>query len=210
MDNAVDDPLPDWAAICLANTPAHARPALESLLLLDARLARIVLSAKEPALAQIRLAWWREELAREHMVSPPDPLLRDLLGSWDGKRDALPPVIDAWEASIDRGPMSQDDRRLFEDGNGQSFGAFAEMVGHASYAGAAADHGRCWGRAKLASLGEEVAKETVPFLPRLPRDLRALAIIGGLSRRALKRGGEPLFGDRLSPLAALRLALVGA
>lgn len=209
MGQEGDDRLPEWAGICLANAPAPMRMPLEALLLFDTRLARIAGTAKEPALAQIRMAWWREELGREHAAPPPDPLLRDLLVSWRDEPGALLALIDGWEASLGTGPMAKDDRRLFETGNGECFSALARMAGQIAHALAAEEHGRYWGRAKLASLGEKIADHPVPSLPRLSQDLRALAIVGGLSRRALLRGGAPLFGDRLSPLAALRLALVG-
>ena len=52
-----------------------------------------------------------------------------------------------------------------------------------------------------------IAREIGPA--RLPRDLRPLALLDGLARRALERGKDALLGDRLSPLAALRLGIFG-
>jgi phytoene synthase len=48
-----------------------------------------------------------------------------------------------------------------------------------------------------------------PFASPGGRALRPLAILGGLGRRALARGGRPLLDGRVSALAALRLGLLG-
>ena len=60
--------------------PAAARPGLLALHAFDLEQQRVVAEAKEPMLAEIRLAWWREQLeklAAGH-EPPPQPLLRAL------------------------------------------------------------------------------------------------------------------------------------
>lgn len=77
-----------WLAALWA--PAEARPALFALAAYDLEQQRIVAEAREPMLAEIRLAWWREQL--EHLaagrLAPPQPLLRAL------RRDARPRAVD--------------------------------------------------------------------------------------------------------------------
>ncbi len=67
-----------WLSILWA--PAGARPALVALNAYDLEQQRVVAEAREPMLAEIRLAWWREQL--EHLSAgkpaPPQPLLRML------------------------------------------------------------------------------------------------------------------------------------
>ena len=205
------DELADWAPVVLASARTSLRGYLEPALKLDARLARIVLSAKEAPLAQLRLAWWRDELLRARSTSdalPPDPLLATLLTRWHSHTSELAPLVDGWEEIIgipDLGPSSQEG---FERGRADLFAAIARLSGLPGYAQVAAIHGTVWARADFANLARQDLQHPVN-LPRLPSELRALAVIGGLSARALRRGGKPIFGDRLSPLVALRLGIFG-
>jgi phytoene synthase len=67
-----------WLSILWA--PADARAALIALHAYDLEQQRVVAEAREPMLAEIRLAWWREQL--EHLsagkLAPPQPILRAL------------------------------------------------------------------------------------------------------------------------------------
>jgi phytoene synthase len=56
--------------------PESRRSALEAALALDDRLADAALGAAQPALAAIKLAWWRDQLAAlDSQPPPPEPLL---------------------------------------------------------------------------------------------------------------------------------------
>jgi phytoene synthase len=56
--------------------PDSRRAAFDVALELDDRLADIALGAAQPALAAIKLAWWRDQLAAlETQPPPPEPLL---------------------------------------------------------------------------------------------------------------------------------------
>jgi phytoene synthase len=67
-----------WLSILWA--PADARPALIALHAYDLEQQRVVAEAREPMLAEIRLAWWREqlELLSAGKPAPPQPILRAL------------------------------------------------------------------------------------------------------------------------------------
>lgn len=212
MSDHSDHDLPDWGPLVLAHAHGRARVALDALIRLDQRMARIVATATEPALAQIRMAWWREELGKERPVDsrpPPDPLLADLQAAWAGHSSSLVGLIDGWEALLDDRPWAEEAREQFASGREGAFVGFARLLSHKSAAEAAGEHGRCWALAELSTMETDGSPGSLPELPPLPRELRSLAVIGGLSRRALKRGGRPLFGDRLSPFAALRLGIFG-
>jgi phytoene synthase len=61
----------------LHHFPARVRPAVAALWAIDEAMAGVVAGASQPALAGIKLAWWREALARlDHDPAPPEPRLR--------------------------------------------------------------------------------------------------------------------------------------
>ncbi|MCH8615462.1 squalene/phytoene synthase family protein [Sphingomonas sp. SM33] len=49
-------------ALMLRQVPAEVRPALEALFQIDAAMADVVARSTQPALAAVKLAWWRERL----------------------------------------------------------------------------------------------------------------------------------------------------
>jgi phytoene synthase len=56
--------------------PESRRSAFDTALALDDRLADLALGAAQPALAAIKLAWWRDQLASlDTQPPPPEPLL---------------------------------------------------------------------------------------------------------------------------------------
>jgi phytoene synthase len=77
-----------WLSILWA--PAAARPALVALHAYDLEQQRVVAEAKEPLLAEVRLAWWREQLEAlaAGRLAPPQPILRAL------RHDARPRAVD--------------------------------------------------------------------------------------------------------------------
>ncbi len=69
MDDLAET-LPTMHRLALAYAPGRTRLAWLALLALDSRLAGVLRSASEPMLAQIRLAWWRDMLARSEADRP--------------------------------------------------------------------------------------------------------------------------------------------
>lgn len=71
-------------ALALTYVPAVRKPAIEALWAIDAAMADVVSSTRQPMVGQIRLAWWRERLEELGTVAAPaEPRLqavqRDLL-----------------------------------------------------------------------------------------------------------------------------------
>ena len=65
--------------LILAYVPGRRRAALEALWRLDVTLGAVLATGRDPAISQIRLAWWREALERLDRAPPPaEPLLRAL------------------------------------------------------------------------------------------------------------------------------------
>ncbi len=87
--------------LALAYTPAGLRPKLAALLAFDQRLARIASSGTEPALAQMRLAWWRETLTKPVPDRPQGDAVLDALGQhWTGGEAELIALVDGWEILV--------------------------------------------------------------------------------------------------------------
>ncbi len=66
-----DEPIGADRELALLHVPAGVRPALAALFAIDAAMADVVARASDPALARIKLAWWREQL--ESLDSKPAP-----------------------------------------------------------------------------------------------------------------------------------------
>lgn len=209
--------LPPERRIALAVTPAPLRPVLEALLLLDARLGEALARAREPLLAQVRLAWWRERLAEGPAAWPlGNPVLTHLAACWLGPTEALVALVDGWEELLGEAPLDQHAIARFAAGRGAAIAAFADIVGEAGFRDRAAKAGQRWALADFASRASDARERTAAFalaraLPPcgpLARALRGVALLDGLAARAVARG-EPLLAGRAAALAALRLGLFG-
>lgn len=64
-------------ALMLYHFPSALQPAIVALWAIDEAMGKAVAGASQPALAGIKLAWWREALARlDHDRAPPEPRLK--------------------------------------------------------------------------------------------------------------------------------------
>ncbi|RYE01298.1 MAG: hypothetical protein EOP61_11635, partial [Sphingomonadales bacterium] len=76
------------------------RAALAALLALDDALATLLRTTSEPALGQMRLAWWREALERlDSAPAPAEPVLRALAGEvlpLGVTGASLVPIVHGW------------------------------------------------------------------------------------------------------------------
>lgn len=209
-------PLPQRLALSYA--PFRSRLPFLAFLALDARLAGIVRQVSEPILAQMRLAWWRDILAKEPGERPSGEPLLELLGSWAGEEQALACLVDGWEFLLAEPPMASAQIEMFGQARSAPFAGLARLTGVPVDAEAAGQAGMGWVLADLAngmSNADErnaalgLARENTDVLPRLPRALRPLTVLAGLARRSVGRGGKPLLDGPASGLLAMRLGIVG-
>jgi 15-cis-phytoene synthase len=205
-DASLIDTLPVTQRFALAYAPASSRQALLALFALDARLAGIVRNSHEPMLAQLRLAWWREQLALDPAARPlGDPLLAIL-----GDAPGLAGLVDGWEGMT--GPVP-----LFEalaDARGQAFAALAESPAEKANA---VRLGCNWALFDLAThLSNPQERDTVLALAKaadwrpapLPRNLRPLAVLFGLAARAIR--SDTLSANSITDLlTAMRIGWFG-
>jgi len=201
--------------LAVALAPVALRETFATAFALDHRLSRIVGAAREPMLAQMRLAWWRDRLKEDAGERPQgDPVLDAIGRCWAGEEKALASLVDGWEEALSDAPVGERMEALGR-GRAAAFAATARLCDRATYSSAVERHGELWAAATLMPQAPNDATLAVlqesgrRQLPRLPRDLRSIAVVGGLSRRALLKGTGPILGDRLSPFAALRIGIFG-
>lgn len=120
-------------ALVLAYAPADRRSALAALLALDDALALLLRTTREPALGQLRLAWWREALARlDTEPAPAEPVLQGIastllpLGITGA---SLVPIVHGWEVLVEEEALDADALARFAAGRGTLFVAAARALG---------------------------------------------------------------------------------
>lgn len=203
------DILPLRQRLALAYGSQAGRARLAAVLALDARLAGILRHSREPMLAQLRFAWWRETLASDPARWPAGEPLLAAISAHHADPAPLAGLVDGWEAMNGDAPLGE--------------GAFVALA-EARAGALAGDHGegcrlaRAWALADIArSLSHPQERETATRLARgadwraarLPRGLRPLAVLHALAAQDLRKG---LNGDRISPsglLVAMRVGLTG-
>jgi 15-cis-phytoene synthase len=186
-----------WRTAMLA--PAAAQPGLMALYGFNLELARAPWAASEPALAAIRLTWWREAVAEVYDGKPPRPhaVLRPLaetVASADLPRRLLDGMIDARLSELD-GPVA--DAEALESYVDHTAGHLMELAARHLGAGGAAlpvvrDFARGAGTAALlAALPELRARGRDPLPAGV--DVAALARQGlaAIGRARAHRGRIP-------------------
>jgi phytoene synthase len=90
------------ARLAIAYAPSDVRSAFALLLQIDNRFAEILRNAREPMIAQIKMAWWREAFASAADARPKgEPLLQALNEAGDRiPLSALEALASAWEALL--------------------------------------------------------------------------------------------------------------
>lgn len=179
--------------------PVDLRPAFDALFALDDAMGDVVARATEPALAAIKLAWWRERLeeldegkvpAEPRLLAAADELLtRGVAGSElakleEGWAELLAPQPDPQKA-LRRGDC------LFTIGATLLGAEYSPLMGA----------GRVYAAGDLTrrALGVSGALIVTDY-PRIPRRLRPLTALAALARRDLLRS-EP----EATPARALTL-----
>lgn len=200
--------LPIEQRLALAYSPASTRVAMLGVLALDARLGGIVRGAREPLLAQLRLAWWREQVGKgSGERAKGDPLLA-LLDAHNTRIPALSRLMDGWEGLLGEGPLLPDAIEELAEARALALSGLAPAGQEAEAERAA----RNWALIDIAArLGDQSERECAREIalrqdwrrPALTRALRPLVVLHGLARRSLDRGCLPL----LSGIGALPLAI---
>ena len=217
MDTDDLENLPPEQKLALLHADKHVAQTLGAFLMLDRRLGRFVSDAKEPILAQMRLAWWRDQLAKPCDQRPTgDRILDQLSAYWLGEEAALIALVDGWEQLLAEPPLPAEAASEFASGRAQCFAAVARLQGFDPVD--AAHCGVTWAFGDLAArisdpeeraLIRQQASQQCAAKFSLPFQLRALTILGTLARRALARDDGRLVSGRGDVLLIMRLGLLG-
>lgn len=208
--------LPTVSRLALVYAPRSARQQTLALLALDARLAHLLRHSREPMMAQLRLAWWRESLGQSADQWPNGEPLLALLKSWNGHHGGLVPLVDGWEAMTGGAPLPGTALEAMADGRAQASVALAHALGCSGEREAAFRLGRAWALNDLAMrLGHASERDCARELAqassgaRVSRKLRPLMVLHGLAARRLAKGDESGATSPAAMLKAMRLGLLG-
>ena len=178
--NAIPSQLPPPANLAVAYTPVAFRPAFTLLLQLDVRFADIVQKAREPMIAQIKLAWWRDAFAAEPALRPKgEPLLQALGACGDViSPSALEDLVSAWELLLGEDEWTaQDVAKHAALRGGAIFGSYAAWIGDRCDVSALSQQ---WAidalRLEFPSKFVALRNQPLPALPK-GRKLRSLSIL---------------------------------
>jgi phytoene synthase len=167
--------------------PVELRPAFDALFDIDDAMADVVARATEPALAAIKLAWWREQLERLDDHAPPaEPRLQaaaaELLPRGI-KGEKLAGLEAGWATLFDEFP----DPKLVEERGEALFGLAARLLGASHLELPAA--GRLYALMDVTRRGlyDLRAAAVGPGPVRFPSKLRPLSGLASLARRDLGR-----------------------
>ena len=163
------------------------RPAFDALFAIDDAMAEVVASASQPALAAIKLAWWRDSLERLDSAPPPaEPRLQEaatqLLPHGIEGRD-LAQLEDGWAALLEEEP---DDQRIA--GRGATlFAVASRLLGQTDDV---SKQGQLWAQVDAARrFGRAMPAVRLPGF-RSPRPLRPLTALAALASRDVSRGAN--------------------
>jgi phytoene synthase len=207
--------LPQTMQLALAYAPSRAKLPTLALLALDQRLAGLLRHSREPMMAQIRLAWWRETLDRDAGEWPEGEPLLAALRSWNGKHRPLVSLVNGWEALTGEAPLAPSALEEMVDGRAAAFAGLATALDREGEAEVARILGRRWALADLSTKlnhpGESVvvrrlAQAEEGRLARVSRTLRPLAVLEGVARENMANGGQ---GSARTVLKAMRIGLLG-
>lgn len=185
--------------------PADLRPAFDALLDIDEAMADVVSRSTQPALAAIKLAWWRERLVElDEGKVPAEPRLRagaEQLLSRGVKGSDLAKLEDGWASLLDEQPdLVRIGRRgvaLFEIGAKLLGAEFNDDLARAGRLFASVDAARR-GLAQVASEELDLSGLAIDRPLRPLTALAALAARGPIEQEATPGRAWALFRHRFT------------
>ena len=177
VDNALE--LSPPARLAIAYAPRELRSAFALLLQVDQRFAEILRNAREPMIAQIKMAWWREAFSSAAEARPKgEPLLQALNQVGDQiPLSAFEALASSWEHLLGSEPFSQEAMDTHAELRAEAiFMTYAVWIGSVQDVGPI---GRSWALEALRiAFPERVAHFHMPSAPLLKaRALRPLSIL---------------------------------
>jgi 15-cis-phytoene synthase len=174
--------------LAIAYAPKVARPQIRWLLQFDQRQRQVLERAREPLIAQMRLAWWRDMLAKPAAEWPKgEPLFAELaeLDDIEALKQAALRLVDATELRIDASP--EDNLKSDRERALAIYHAFAQWV-----------DGDLNAAEKLALAWAGQGDAIMTSAPRNLRPLSILALAAQLERGESKASGARLIWHALT------------
>lgn len=191
--HAMTDGLPPPIRMAISHAPARARPLWAGLFALDRRFAQIVGLNREPMLAQMRLAWWRETLRAPVVGWPAGEPLLAALSAWGAHARNLAGLTDGWEGMLGEAPLEPAAFAALAGARADAMASLAKAAGEGALASEAAARGYAWALRDIAAhLSDPVEQGRVTALlrtaeapgGRAARLLRPVAILDAIARGA--------------------------
>lgn len=194
MPGPSPDPAPDpERMLALSYVPAGARAGVAALFALDSALAGVLRTTHEPAIAQIRMAWWRERLAALDTTPPPAmPVLEALADHVVGpdiSGAALVTIVEGWEVLIEHEALSPAAMIDYATARGATLFALANRLSGATDGHARAGEG--WALSDLsrhladrdaALVAAQLAADRLSTGERFDRAARGMGALALLAR----------------------------
>jgi hypothetical protein len=162
--------------LAVAYAPPHLREKLRWLLLFDHRLGEVLERAREPMIAQMRLAWWRDMLAKPAVNRPKGEPLLALLDDDVILCESAVKLVDAVELLVGEPEQAEVAKSVINRASA-IFGAYALWV-----------EGDIKSAEKLAMLCAGHSDAVMTSTPRNLRPLSILALSAQLERGAVSAG----------------------
>lgn len=180
--------------------PAELRPAFDALLDIDEAMCDVVAKATEPALAAIKLAWWRERLEEiDRGIVPAEPVLEataQLVAETTLTGTLLAELVERWEPLLDDFPWEGETFGAVA-GRGAFLFGFAGMILGTGQPELAALAGSLWSLVDVARhcsdadsrdvLIEVAGGRLEGFSGTAEASVRPLTMLGLLARRDIER-----------------------
>lgn len=217
MNGTGNNILPLPMRLALAYSPAATRMATGAIFALDSRLAQIGLRASEAVIAQLRLAWWRDQFMKPVCDWPSGEPLLSTLAATGLASQSLAGLVDGWEAVHTAEACSLETADALAQGRVGVWHELAAKLGLDTAAMPLLLATKRWSVAELAGRMPDLRPAAgaadghdagLSGPARLPRQFRSLAVLDALARRAISRRTEMLDGPAAMALA-MRVGFFG-
>jgi phytoene synthase len=198
--------------LLLSYAPPETRDWHRLAWVIDERLAHVVRTVREPAIAAIRMAWWREALAAHDLSKgKSEPLVE----AWRAQPrnaaadQAVEQMINGWSVLADGAALTVEDMRAYAEGRGSGLFRLLTADGDSNFAEGLERAGALWALwdlaghvsdVKLAAQAMDLAHSYADLGYSLPkqRGLRPLRLALGIAQRDVVKGHIPSggFGPR--------------
>jgi phytoene synthase len=190
--------------LALTYVPAERRPALAALWRLDAALGAVLAGGREPLISQIKLAWWRDSLAKLDQAPPPaEPVLQEVAKHVlprGIKGSQLARMEEGWSILLAGEALTASDLDNYSGSRGALLFRHSSQLLGIQMNARVKRAGEGWALADLARHSNAIdaaaalaaARERLSDVAaqRWPKSLRPLGMLAMLARRDVDRGLE--------------------